>query len=56
MKGTDVVKEYMDELGKRWFDNLDHHVFGYREGKHGWIKPTYKGKGRPKKEDYEPYD
>ena len=54
MDTYDLLSKITEEQSLLLADYTDRYYMGYRRGKnYRWILPTYKGKGRPRKEDYE---
>ena len=53
MKVIDLLGKELDDAYNMLADDIGKYMYGYRRGKYGWILPSYKGKGRPRKEDYE---
>ncbi len=54
MKVINLLEQHMKEASESWAESTDKLTFGYRIGKYfRWILPTYKGRGRPRNDDYE---
>lgn len=54
MDSFDFLSEYTENTARIMSDSMDKYVRGWRQGKNGrWIMETYKGIGRPRKEDYQ---